>query len=59
MTKYRIVGVLLAPAGNYDEVTSPKGVEDFKALDQALERMDIDTMHDILTDYGIIDGAIE
>lgn len=59
MTKYKIVGVLLAPAGNYDEATDPKAVADFKALDKAYEERDIETMHNILTDYGIIDGAIE
>lgn len=59
MAKYRIVGVLLAPEGNYDEKTCPKAVADFKALEKAWEKMDINAMHSILTDYGIVGGAIE
>lgn len=59
MARFRIVAVLLTPSGNYDETTSPKGVKDFNALDKAWEEQDIDTMHEILTDYGILDGAIE
>lgn len=59
MAKYRIVAVLLTPSGNYDETTDPKAVADFKALDNAYEKRDIETMHNILTDYGILNGAIE
>lgn len=59
MAKYRIVAVLLTPSGNYDEKSCPKAVADFNALESAWEKKDIDTMHNILTDYGILDGAIE
>ena len=59
MAKYRIVAVLLTPSGNYDETTNPKAVADFNALESAWEKQDIDTMHNILTDYGILNGAIE
>ena len=59
MAKYRIVAVLLTPSGNYDETTDPKAVADFNALESAWEKQDIDTMHNILTDYGILNGAIE
>ena len=59
MAKYQIKAVLLAPSGNYDETTDPKAVADFKALDKAYEEKDIKTMRNILTDYGILNGAIE
>ena len=59
MAKYRIVAVLLTPSGNYDETTSPKAVADFNALESAWEKQDIETMHNILTDYSILNGAIE
>ena len=59
MAKYRIVAVLLTPSGNYDEKSCPKAVADFNALESAWEKQDIDTMHNILTDYGILNGAIE
>ena len=59
MAKYRIVAVLLTPSGNYDETTNPKAVADFNALESAWEKQDIDTMHNILTNYGILNGAIE
>ena len=59
MAKYQIKAALLAPSGNYDETTGPKAVADFKALDKAYEEKDIETMHNILTDYGILNGAVE
>lgn len=59
MAKYQIIAVLLTPSGNYDETTDPKAVADFNALESAWEKRDIDTMHNILTDYGILNGAIE
>ena len=59
MAKYQIKAALLAPQGNYDETTDPKAVADFKALDKAYEEKDIETMRNILTDYGILNGAIE
>ena len=59
MAKYQIKAALLAPSGNYDETTDPKAVADFKALDKAYEEKDIETMHNILTDYGILNGAVE
>ena len=59
MAKYQIKAALLAPSGNYDEITDPKAVADFKALDKAYEEKDIETMHNILTDYGILNGAVE
>ena len=59
MAKYQIKAALLAPSGNYDETTDPKAVADFKALDKAYEEENIETMHNILTDYGILNGAIE
>jgi hypothetical protein len=59
MEKYRIVAVLLTPNGNYDEKSSPKAVADFNALESAWEKQDIDTMLNILTDYCILNGAIE
>ena len=55
MAKYQIKAALLAPSGNYDETA----VADFKALDKAYEEKDIETMHNILTDYGILNGAVE
>lgn len=54
-----MVAALFAPDGNYDETTDPKAVADFKALDKAYEEKDIETMRNILTDYGILNGAIE
>ena len=54
MAKYRMIAVLIA-----DEITTPKEIADFKALDKAYEEKDIETMHNILTDYGILDGPIE
>ena len=59
MAKYQIKAALLAPSGNYDETTDPKAVADFKALDKAYEEKSIETMHNILTDYGILNGAVE
>ena len=59
MAKYQIKAALLAPSGNYDETTDSKAVADFKALDKAYEEKDIETMHNILTDYGILNGAVE
>lgn len=59
MAKYRMVAALFAPDGNYDETTDPKAVADFKALDKAYLERDIDTMHNILTGYGILDGPVE
>ena len=59
MAKYQIKAALLAPSGNYDETTDPKAVADFKALDKAYEEENIETMHNILTDYGILNGAVE
>ena len=59
MAKYQIKAALLAPQGNYDETTDPKAVADFKALDKAYEEKDIETMRNILTDYGILNGAVE
>lgn len=59
MAKYQIVGVLLQPKGNYDEVTSPKGVKDFYALDLAFLGQDMETAISILQDYEIEKGAIE
>lgn len=59
MAKYQIKAALLAPSGNYDETTDPKAVADFKALDKAYEEKDIETMRNILTDYGILNGSIE
>lgn len=59
MAKYRMVAALFAPDGNYDETTDPKAVADFKALDKAYVERDIDTMHNILTNYGILDGPVE
>ena len=59
MAKYQIKAALLAPSGNYDETTDPKAVADFKALDKAYEEKDTETMHNILTDYGILNGAVE
>ena len=59
MAKYRMVAALFAPDGNYDETTDPKAVADFKALDKAYEEKDTETMHNILTDYGILNGAVE
>ena len=59
MAKYQIKAALLAPSGNYDETTDPKAVADFKALDKAYEEKGIETMHNILTDYGILNGAVE
>ena len=58
MAKYQIKAALLAPSGNYDETTDPKAVADFKALDKAYEEKDAETMHNILTDYGILNGAV-
>ena len=55
MAKYQIKAALLAPSGNYDETA----VADFKALDKAYEEKDIETMHNILTDYEILNGAVE
>lgn len=59
MAKYRMVAALFAPDGNYDETTDPKAVADFKVLDKAYVERDIDTMHNILTGYGILDGPVE
>ena len=59
MAKYQIKAALLAPSGNYDEITDPKAVADFKALDKAYEEKDTETMHNILTDYGILNGAVD
>lgn len=59
MAKYRMVAALFAPEGNYDETTDPKAVADFKVLDKAYVERDIDTMHNILTGYGILDGPVE
>ena len=59
MAKYQIVGVLLQPNGNYDEVSSPKGVKDFYALDLAFLGQDMESAIDILKDYEIEHGAIE
>ena len=59
MAKYQIKAALLAPSGNYDETTDPKAVADFKALDKAYEEKDTETMHNILTGYGILNGAVE
>ena len=59
MAKYQIKAALLAPSGNYDETTGPKAVADFKALDKAYEEKDTETIHNILTDYGILNGAVE
>lgn len=53
MAKYRMIAVLLA-----DE-TNPKAVADFKTVDKAYVERDIDTMHNILTDYGILGGPVE
>ena len=58
MAKYRMVAALFAPDGNYDETTDPKAVADFKVLDKAYVERDIDTMHNILTNYGILDGPV-
>lgn len=59
MAKYQIVGVLLQPEGNYDEVSSPKGVKDFYALDLAFLGDDMETAISILQEYEIEQGAIE
>ena len=53
MAKYRMVAALFA-----DE-TDSKAVADFKAVDKAYAERDIDTMHNILTNYGILDGPVE
>ena len=59
MAKYQIVGVLLQPNGNYDEISSPKGVNDFNSLDLAFLGEDMETAISILQDYEIENGAIE
>ena len=59
MAKYQIKAALLAPSGNYDEITDPKAVADFKALDKAYESNDIESMESILSNYELENGAIE
>lgn len=59
MAKYQIVGVLLQPNGNYDEVSNPKGVKDFYALDLAFLGQDMESAISILQEYEIEHGAIE
>ena len=59
MAKYQIKAALLAPSGNYDEITDPKAVADFKALDKAYESNDFESMESILSNYELENGAIE
>lgn len=60
MAKYRIVAVLLTPSGNYDEITDPKAVADFNALESAWdEGNDDEVLINILSNYEIENGAIE
>ena len=59
MAKYRMVAVLFAPSGNYDETTDPKAVADYMALDKAYESNDFESMESILSNYELKNGAVE
>ena len=59
MAKYRMIAALLTPNGDYTKTAYPKAYADYMALEKAYEEKDIETMHNILTDYGILNGAVE
>ena len=59
MAKYQIKAALLAPSGCCCESACPWADGHFGALDKACEEEDTETMHNILTDYGIVNGAVD
>ena len=56
MAKYRMIAVLLAPSGNYDE---PNVVADYNALNKAWNEGNDEVFFNIIGKYEVENGAEE